>query len=107
MRVRLWIAATIVAGVAAGGAWWSWPQNDDLPTPTLNADARDLKESEVAAWLDRPIMEGKSIVWCGTMQLAWNVISDDMAKELLHLQGTPEMETQLNKRLFAATDLDP
>ncbi len=108
MRVRLWIAG--IAGAMAVGlglVWWCWGESGDLPTPMLTADARELKESEVCAWLDRPIVAGKSIVWCGTLQLAWNVMSDEMAKEPLHLQGTPEMETQLNKQLFTAGDLDP
>jgi hypothetical protein len=35
----------------------------------------DLKHTQVVAQFQAPIAEGKSLLWCSTMQLAWNELS--------------------------------
>ncbi len=75
--------------------------------PYLTADAGSLRRTVVAPAPDEPHAEGRNILYCGTMQLAWN--------ELVRLCGGPprldgpcEIAERLNREAsrIAKDDLD-
>lgn len=97
--LRTGVATTLftllaLAGLAAGGACAREPEgssntqpagdttkpkthNELLGKPDVvaeNAD-RDLKSSRVVGLLESPHEAGKSLVWCSTMQYAWNSLT--------------------------------
>jgi len=64
------------------------------------------KDTIVSAYLNVPHEAGKNIVWCSTFQIAWDALGKDLCGEPLKLEGTPQMETELNKGEASKDDLD-
>ena len=51
-------------------AWWFWPSGSvHLPK---NRDSQKFNNLAVVSHLDVPVEKGQSIVYSGTLQLAWN-----------------------------------
>jgi hypothetical protein len=77
-------------------------ERDELPPspplPLLQvADADgDLKQSLIAPVLQTPHAEGANLVWCVTLQLAWDEMADDLQDPAPTLIGGPAYVAQLN-----------
>ena len=70
-------------------------------------DADSLQQTTVTSYLQKKITNGKNLIFCSTMQLAWNALCDDIIKAPLELSGTPEIQTMLNERLTGKEDIAP
>jgi hypothetical protein len=57
--------------------------------------------------LDTPFPEGQSAIWCGSFQLAWNKLRDDVLKGPIHIQNAEEVAERLNRAAFSMADLAP
>src|SRR5439155_8197903 len=57
--------------------------------------------------LDTPIPEGKSAIWCGSFQIAWNQLRSLAAGEPLRIQGAETVAERLNQREESEDDLEP
>jgi hypothetical protein len=77
-----------------------------LGTPSLDKKATELKSTLFTAYLDHEIVPGQNLIWCATMQLAWNELSDLCGGEI-HLQGgDPPIVTELNRKIVTRSDMD-
>lgn len=71
---------------------------DQVPTTALS-------RTVITPYLQDEIVEGKNLVFCSSFQIAWDILSDEIIKEPLRLEGQPEMENLLNQRLTGAKDV--
>ncbi|SHJ95294.1 Serpin (serine protease inhibitor) [Clostridium cavendishii DSM 21758] len=65
----------------------------------------DNKKNNMYVVLDVP-MENKNMIWCGTFQMAWNELRDNMIKEDIILEGDNILVKELNKKNFTKNDID-
>ncbi len=107
----LWfLAACALAGI--GVVFWFWyshqkPAEPPPPPRTFDGPSTALQHTVIVPTLDSPIPPGKSVVWCGSFQLAWNELKRDLAKGDVLLENAQEVADRLNRVEFAATDMKP
>ncbi len=65
-----------------------------------------LKETAVVVTLESPLPDHKNAIWCGTLQLAWNKLRDDIVREPISLVGADKLSRELNNARVSAEDLD-
>ncbi len=71
----------------------------------LNANITDLKRTVIVPTLDTPLSAGTNMIWCGTMQLAWNELCA-LVGEDVHMENEDPIVGQLSKRDVSAKNLD-
>jgi hypothetical protein len=72
----------------------------------LKADVAQLKDTQLVAHPDAPLDPATNVLWCGTMQLAWNE-AIGMVGEKLRFANEPPLVGLLNQEDFTRADLDP
>jgi len=72
----------------------------------FKADVSTLKDTQLVIHPDVPLDPSKNVLWCGTMQLAWNK-AIDLVGEKLHFTTPSPSADLLNRQDFTDTDLDP
>ena len=71
----------------------------------FKADVFTLKDTQLVAHADVPLDPTKNVLWCGTMQLAWNK-AIDLVGEKLHFTSPSPTADLLNRQDFTDADLD-
>jgi hypothetical protein len=94
-----------------GGSAWADPpvasHDDSFSKEGLfKADVSTLKDTQLAAHPDTPLAENKNVLWCGTLQLAWNK-AIDLVGEKLKFANQPPVVDLLNREDFTGADLAP
>lgn len=79
-----------------------------LPTPMRKVrDAvAELSRTTVTSHLAEKHAPGKNLIWCATVQMAWDQLAA-LVKQPLDLEGTPEMASGLNRKLVQEEHLPP
>jgi len=72
----------------------------------FKADVSTLKDTQLVAHPDVPLAADENVLWCGTLQLAWNK-AVGLVGEKLHFTRQPRMADLLNREDFTDADLDP
>jgi hypothetical protein len=72
----------------------------------VKVDVSKLKDTQLVPHPNAPIAPGQNVIWCGTMQLAWNK-AIDLVGEKLQFENPPPVVALLNREDFTAADLDP
>lgn len=72
---------------------------------TLKAAAEQLKGTYITPHLDASLGGGTNVLWCGTMQLAWNEACDLVGGQL-HFDQDHPMIVALNQRSFTKKSMD-
>jgi hypothetical protein len=72
----------------------------------LRTDVSLLRRTVIVPTLDVPIADGTNVVWCGTMQLAWNELRA-LAGEEIRMENQDPAVDRLNRATLTKTDLDP
>jgi len=72
---------------------------------TFKANASALTSTLVTPHMEAPITAGKTVLYCSTLQLAWNELKQTIVKEDVHLQNEPPMVPLLNKSLSTQADI--
>jgi len=110
MKWRLWIIAGLAASGSLGGAAAEPPpesQADSFSKEGLvKADVSQLKDTELVAHPDSSLDPAKNVLWCGTMQLAWNE-AIGLVGEKLRFANEPPLVELLNQEDFTRANLDP
>jgi len=75
------------------------------PEGLFKADVSSLKDTELTAHPDVPLTGNKNVLWCGTLQLAWNE-AVGLVGEKLHFVNQPPVVDLLNDEDFTKADLD-
>jgi len=110
MRRCPWFALTLVMTLA-----WAIRIEAD-PTPAshdasfskeglFKADVSTLKDTELTPHPDVPLSGNQNVLWCGTLQLAWNE-AIGLVGEKLHFANQPPVVDLMNRADFTKTDLD-
>jgi hypothetical protein len=72
----------------------------------IKANVADLKDTQLVAHPDAPIPHNQNVIWCGTLQLAWNK-AIDLIGEKPQFENQPPVVDLLNRQDFTTRDLDP
>src|SRR5262249_10297544 len=90
----------------AFGYWWFAGSGTRSPR-TFDGSSSDLKRTVIVPTLDTPIPEGKSAIWCATVQLGWNQLRAKVANEPLLIRGAEELSQRLNDAADVTAALPP
>ncbi len=98
----------LLLAIACSGVNCVQPTHDDAFTEQglLEANAADLKRTEVTPHLDTPIAEDQNVLWCGSFQLAWNEACRLVGEDLHFRRKEPAMVALLNKKSFTSQHID-
>jgi hypothetical protein len=108
MNHRPWIAlGLMLAAMARAGADPAAGSHDASFSPEglFKADVSKLKDTVLAAHPDTPLAGNKNVLWCGTLQLAWNEAMGLAGGKLEFVNQPPEVDL-LNRADFTKADLD-
>src|ERR1019366_1692302 len=72
----------------------------------FKADISTLKDTQLVAHPNVPLAADENVLWCGTLQLAWNK-AIGLVGEKLHFTQQPHVVDLLNGEDFTDADLDP
>lgn len=72
----------------------------------LKANVSTLARTVVSPTLETPIAGGTNVIWCGTMQLAWNELRALVGEEI-RMAKQDAVVASLNNATFAKADVDP
>jgi hypothetical protein len=75
------------------------------PPVVFNGESKDLRQSVVVPTLDTPMPQNKNVIWCGTIQLAWNRLGKDVLHQLPQVHGAETVVSRLNLAQFSEDDL--
>jgi len=110
MKPGSWIKVSLAATVIFGTALADPPpvsHDDSFSKEGLfKADVASLTDTQLIAQPDVPLDPAKNVLWCGTLQLAWNK-AIDLVGEKLHFANQPPIVDLLNRQDFTGADLDP
>jgi hypothetical protein len=103
--------AVIVPALALAGGLGLWAllgqdAYKPRPLPELRPSS-DFPSTVMVPALETPLPAGKNAVWCGAIQLAWNRLKSDVAKEPLVVKGAESLCGTLNGSAFGEADLAP
>ena len=103
----------VLGGLAAAvfvlaGMWARGEAHDESFTKEglFKADVLKLKDTQLVAHPDVPLDPAKNLLWCGTLQLAWNEATK-LVGEPLHFTTPSPTADLLNRMDFKRGDLDP
>jgi hypothetical protein len=107
-RLRVFAAALLPGVLVFGTACHNAPDRDGMFTQDnlLIAPAAQLQATVVTATQDLPMRPGTNVLWCGSLQLAWNE-GCALLKEDLRLRDPSALVDALNQHAFTSADLDP
>src|SRR5262245_19739377 len=105
---RVWILAILLVLVVAGYFWWHPNRGDRGEVPAALAFAgpsTDLNDTVIVPTLDTPIPRNKSAIWCGSFQLAWDRLRQDLVGEPIRIAGAEAVADRLNKGTLPADNI--
>lgn len=108
MRRAIPLVAILLLGLGLSvGLTGPRKSHDDVFTDEglLASSAKNLKSTEITPHLEAPLAPGRSVLWCGTFQLAWNQLCD-LVGEDVHFTSDPPMVAALNKKAVTVDHLD-
>jgi len=74
-------------------------------TEVLKADVSTLKDTRLVVTPDAPLVATQNVLWCGTLQLAWNEAIALVGEKLQFTRFSQEVD-QLNRQNFTKENLD-
>src|SRR5437762_304298 len=67
------------------------------PEPLPPVPMAEAKQTTVVPTLDTPLIEGQSIVWCASFQLAWDRLKADITRGPVQLRNAEAVADRLNR----------
>jgi len=77
------------------------------PPVAYSGSSSGVHESVIVPTLDTPAPKGKNVVWCGSLQMAWNQLKSDVIKGPVRVAGAQDVADRLNSASFSEDDLPP
>jgi hypothetical protein len=107
-RALVWIGSIVLLAVAVvGGQIFLASRGRPYQPPAIvfQGDSEDLRQSVVVPTLDTPVPQHKNVIWCGSMQLAWNHLGKDVLRGPPRVQGAETVASRLNQAALTEDDL--
>lgn len=108
---KLILTVAVFAAVASLLLFWAfWPTKPKFkeePERVFAGSSELLQRTAVLPTLDTPMAENMSAIWCVSIQLAWNRLKDDLAKEPIKLRSGQEIADRLNQAPQSEADVAP
>ncbi len=112
------LTLTVLAVIAATAVLFNWllrpgkpmagpeqPMSKEEPERVFAGSSDLLKDTAVLPTLDTSIPEKKSAIWCVSLQLAWNRLKNDLAKEPIKLAKGQDLTDRLNQAEQSEDDI--
>lgn len=96
----LWILV-LFAGVFL--VWWGL--NPDRNSIAAEAAPEPSEQTIITPHLDQAISGGQNVLWCSTLQLAWNELAT-LAEGPIQMENETPLVSQLNEQTATKADLD-
>ncbi|MHC1684535.1 MAG: hypothetical protein AB6733_16595 [Clostridiaceae bacterium] len=94
-KIVLGVIASLIVVIAIGYIYYD--KNRTIETVAVSKD--ESSQTKVYGVLNVP-MEKNNMIWCGTFQLAWNELKDNMIKQDIKIKDENKLSTELNKKAF-------
>jgi hypothetical protein len=89
------------------GYWLFRGYHQQAREKPFDGSSADLVETVIVPTLDSPIPAGKSAIWCGSFQLAWNRLRTEAAGQPIQVRNAETVSQRLNQAGLAESDLAP
>ena len=98
------VAVLVVVGIVA---FQFLRRGQPYRPPQVGFEGRstDLRQTVVVPTLDTPMPAGKNVVWCGSLQIAWNRLRDDLLRSPPSIAGAEAVVSRLNQAGLTEQDL--
>jgi hypothetical protein len=97
--------AVLVAVGIVGYQLWRRGQPYRPPQVSFEGSSADLSQTVVVPTLDTPTPAAKNVVWCGSLQIAWNRLRDDLLRSPPSIAGAEAVVSRLNQAGLTEQDL--
>jgi len=112
-RLHLVFVGIFILALAGAVLWWMGfgsyvvqRAQYSSRTATFSGDSASLTQTVIVPTLDTPCPPGKNVIWCSSLQLAWNELRDNVIKAPLNVIGAEETAARLNTAKQLVSDLD-
>lgn len=75
---------------------------DEVPE---SVNSKQLIISGVADTMNEPIVKGKSLIYCGAFQMAWNMLIEDVIDQSFKVEGEPDSFKAFNEKLVSKREI--
>lgn len=107
---RRWLGfwIVVIAVALSGLAWWCLHRGRPYGPSRMafEGTSDQLRQTVIVPTLDTPIPNRKSAIWCGSFQIAWNHLKDDVAKAPIQLTNAQPIADLLNKAEQSEHDVE-
>jgi hypothetical protein len=80
--------------------------HDKSLQPVFEGESKALAHTVVVPSLDTPMPANKNVVWCASIQLAWNQLRTHFS-EPVRLKGAEDLSDRMNRSTLSSKDLVP
>ena len=84
---------------------WAKGRSFQPPAVSFEGDSAALRQSVVVPTLDTPMPDKMNVVWCGSMQLAWNRLGTQVLHGQPAIRGAETVVSRLNQAPFKEGDV--
>jgi hypothetical protein len=75
------------------------------PSISFQGELKDLHQSVIVPSIDTPMSKGSNVVWCGSIQLGWSSLRNDVIHAPPEIQGTETIVSRLNQAPLRENEL--
>ncbi len=98
------IVSLIIAGLGACFLWLDSVRRSlgfsdrpyIVPAEAFDGDSKQLTATVVVPTLDTPLPDGKNAIWCGSFQIAWDRLKNDVSGGPIQVAGAEAVAARLN-----------
>jgi hypothetical protein len=105
-RGRIALVVLVPLCLVGGFLLWAfWPPPSPPTTPSTFDSSEKYPRTLIVPTLDAPVPYGKNVIWCSSLQLAWNKLKSEIVKGPVELDQWQEVADRLNTAVQSEADL--
>lgn len=83
-------------------------RSEDRPTVLVfDGQSTELSRTEIVPAFESPLPEGRNVIWCATLAMAWNMLAEDVIGETIVMPDAGEAAELLNNTRVGEEVIDP